>query len=236
MTFVNRLLALAIPIAISANAAEGGFHEDDPNIVQSPAFLRGHPDLLWRNRGIVEYQRRRYADAARHFRDAARYADKPAQAMLAMMLWNGDGIDIDRVQAYAWIDVAAERGYKSFVATRDKFWAALDEDERRSALELGRQLRAEYGDERAKPRLNLDMTRTKNKITGSHLGFAGGLSVLVPGPDGRLHGIPGVLFYQPQYWKPQDYWSWQDRVWELPQEHVEVGPVQPAGDTPERPD
>ena len=90
-----------------------------------------------------------------------------------MMSWNGDGIQADRVQAYAWIDLAAEHGYPSFLATREKFRASLNENERRRAADLGKELHAKYGDEYAKKRLDLAMMREKIKLAGSQLGRMG---------------------------------------------------------------
>lgn len=228
----TRSLFAAALLAATADASPlAEVLADDPLIVNSEGFLLGHPDLLWRNRGIFEYQRQRHRDAARYFRDAAYYGDKPAQAMLAMMLWNGEGADADRAQAYAWIDLAAERGYESFVATREKFWAALSEDERRRALELGKELYAKYGDEHARDRLDLEIERAKNRLTGSHLGRAGTLVVNVRGPDGRTRPIDGSLFYGSRYWNPESYREWQDQLWAPPQGHVEVGPVQQAAES-----
>lgn len=124
-SMLRRIVAVALFVAAAASASPPTeVRDDDPLIVNSEAFQRGHTDLLWRNRAATAYQQKRYEEAATRFRYAARYGDKPSQAMLAMMLWNGDGIGADRVQAYAWIDVAAERGYKSFLATREKFWWA----------------------------------------------------------------------------------------------------------------
>lgn len=230
---LRRIAAATLFAAATASASPlAEVRDDDPLIVNSEAFQRGHPDLLWRNRGIFEYQRRRYADAARYFRDAAYYGDKPAQAMLAMMSWNGEGVGADRAQAYAWIDLAAERGYEAMVATREKFWAALDEAERRRALELGKDLYAKFGDEHARDRLDREIVRAKTQLTGSRLGRAGTLAVFVPGPDGRMRPIDGSLFYSARYWSPERYRDWQDQRWELPQGHVEVGPVQPVAAPP----
>lgn len=219
------LASLLIAVAASAPALADE-REDDPLVVNSESFQRGHPDLLWRNRAATAYREKRYAEAATRFRYAALYGDKPSQAMLAMMLWNGDGIQADRVQAYAWIDLAAERGYPSFLATREKFRASLSEDERRRAADLGKELHAKYGDEYAKKRLELAMMREKIKLTGSHLGRPSGMVVRLPGPDGRLRSIPDAVFWSPRYWSPQTYWTLQDRVWEPSKGRVEVGPVQ----------
>lgn len=236
MTPMHGLLASALLAccATSAFGAATDFREDDPLILDSEGFLNGHQDMLWRNRGVFEYKRQRYDDAARYFRDAAFYGDKPSQAMLAMMLWNGEGIEADRAQAYAWIDLAAERGYDSFVATREKFWAELSEDERRRAIEVGQGLYAKYGDEHAQKRLDFEMARTQRQLTGSRLGRPGTVVVKVAGPDGDSRSVDGSLFYSAKYWKPENYRAWQDRRWDLPQGHVEVGPVQSSDETPER--
>lgn len=234
MTSTSRILLLALLTAGAATAAAAELNkEDDPFIVTSESFLAGHPDMLWRSRGVLKYQDHRYREAVSDFRDAARYADKPSQAMLAMMLWNGDGVDVDRVQAYAWIDIASERGYPAFVATRDKFWAALNDDERRRALELGRELREKYGDEHARSRQSLTMTRAKIGTTGSHLGYAGNLDVRLLGPDGRTRRFSGSEFYASRYWSPKEYWAWQDLIWAPSQGEVDVGPVQPTDEVPE---
>ena len=228
------LLLLAGSAAPALAAAE--FDEGDPLVLDSEGFLNGHQDMLSRNRGVFEYQRQRYADAARYFRHAAFYGDKPSQAMLAMMLWNGEGVAADRAQAYAWIDLAAERGYPSFIATREKFWAALGEDERRHALDVGKTIYATYGDERAHERLRFEMSRAKRQLTGSHLGRPGTIAVNVQGPDGRrFRRVDGALFYNERYWNPESYLHWQDRHWDLPRGHVEVGPVQPTADDPGSP-
>lgn len=230
---------LVLSLLASGASAAFGAPQDDPMVLQSEGFLQGHPDMLWRNRGAYEYQRRRYADAARFFGDAAFYGDKPSQAMLAMMLWNGEGVDADRAEAYAWIDLAAERGYTSFVATREKFWAGLSEDERRRALEVGKDLYAKYGDENAQDRLDFEMIRTRNRLTGSRLGRPGTVVVRLPGPDGRtLRNVDGSIFYSARYWNPGNYRSWQDEHWEAPaQGRVDVGPVQVLDDdAPAAPD
>lgn len=229
MTSTSRAFALAILVAAATTAGAKDLQEDDPYIISSEAFLRGHPDMLWRWRGVTKYQNQRYKEAVSDFLDAARYADKPSQAMLAMMYWNGDGIAVDRTRAYAWIDLAAERKYPSFIATRDKFWAALREDERPGALDAAKELRAKYGDEHTQARQGLEMGRAKLEVTGSHLGYAGNLFMRLPGPDGRTRMFSGYEFYSSRYWSPHEYWTWQNEIWE-PRGEVEVGPVQPVDD------
>src|SRR3546814_6828921 len=80
------------------------------------------------------------------FLRAARYADKPSQAMVAEMHWRGLGVPQDRELGYAWMDLAAERMYPNFVIKRERYWQLLDADQRSNAIERGQQLLAEYGD------------------------------------------------------------------------------------------
>ena len=55
-----------------------------------------------------------------------RYADKYSQHYLSLMSWHGVGVPVDRVQAYIWSDLAAERGSKRLLAIREKMWARLE--------------------------------------------------------------------------------------------------------------
>ena len=86
-------------------------------------FMQGHPDLSWRLRGREAYAAGDYARARDHFERAARFADKPSQAMLGEMHWNGVGGPRDRALGYAWMDVAAERFYEDFYVLRERYWA-----------------------------------------------------------------------------------------------------------------
>ena len=77
-------------------------------------FMNGHPDLFWRLRGRKYYEAGHYEHARECFELAARYADKPSQAMLGEMHWQGEGGPRDRALGYAWMDLAAERLYEVF--------------------------------------------------------------------------------------------------------------------------
>src|SRR3546814_15789663 len=85
------------------------------------------------------------------FLRAARYADKPSQAMIAEMHWRGLGVPQDRELGYAWMDLAAERMYPNFVIKRERYLQLLDADQRRNAIERGHPLLAEYGAQAAHP-------------------------------------------------------------------------------------
>ena len=217
-----------IAFALMAGTNQSKASDADPTFIHHDAFVDSHPDLYWREQGIADYKRARFGDAMTDFRRAARFADKPSQALIAQMLWNGDGVEPNRVMAYAWADLAAERGYPEFIATREKFWLELSVDERRAAVSAGQAIFDEYGDKVAKPRLENELRVALIHMTGSRTGHAGTL-VIPQRIAGTGDGEPtdGSLYYADKYWKPEQYWHWQDRVWTQPPEgKVEVGPIQ----------
>jgi len=79
-------------------------------IVHTSAFLASHPDLRYRKLAQEAVADGRLEEARTYFRYGARYADKLSQAALAEMWWEGRGGEQDRALAYAWMDLAAERG------------------------------------------------------------------------------------------------------------------------------
>lgn len=201
--------------------------EAPPPFTRWSSFAQGHPDLYWRNVGVAAYERGSAGQAFTDLQRAARYADKPAQAMIAQMLWNGEGVAQDRALAYVWADLAAERGYPAFIATRERFWNELDAAEQQRALGAGSAVYAEYGDAVAKRRAEAEMLRARRQVTGSRTGHVGTLTVNQNLGGGRFESVDAALYYADTYWRPKDYWQWQDRFFEKPPEgKVEVGPLQ----------
>lgn len=201
--------ALAVGVAQPARAAE---RINDAFVVSSNAFLSHHPDLRWRVEGMRAHARGDFGAALAYFRRAARYADKPSQAMLAEMLWDGQGASPDRATAYAWMDLAAERGYVAFATRREFFWSRMAADEKARALAEGAAIYEEFGDDVAKPRLERVISRAARNVTGSRVGSVGNLQVYLPGPGG-WEAVSGDQFYDERFWKPEKYWEWQDRTW-----------------------
>lgn len=201
----------------------------DPTMIRA-GFLDAHSDLRYRMLGLEKYKDGHMADAARFFRRAAFYADKPSQGMLAEMYWTGKGLAQDPVQGYIWMDLAAERGYAGFIGLRERYWAELDETQRKRAIDDGQAVYAEYGDDAAKPRMARVLRRERMNLTGSRTGFTGNVKILVPGPGESMEQIDGSKFYDERYWDPVKYQQWQDAVWREPRiGKVQVGaPVKAA--------
>lgn len=201
--------------------------------LMTESFLSAHPDLRWRREGLHAYSNKRYDQAMEYFLRAARYADKPAQAMIAEMYWTGTGVTQDRALGYVWMDLAAERFYSNFIIKREEYWRALDEAARRDAIVRGQPLLAEYGDDAAKPRM-AKVLRRQRALTGSRVGFVGNLEIIpFTGPyAGTGMTLRGDDYYAPKYWQAEKYFDWQDEVWDAPaarKGRVKVGDVEQAG-------
>ena len=237
------LLLACIATASIASAAQPGKAPPDPTrdpLMTTAGFLSSHPDLRYRLLGLERMHDGKAKEAFEFFKRAAYYADKPAQGMVAEMLWNGQGTETDPALAYAWMDLAAERGYKGFTGLRERYWSKLDERQRARATEEGQAVYATYGDEAAKPRLATVLRRERMRMTGSRLGTIGNLKIYVPGPDGEGIAIDGSKFYDERYWNPDKYLQWHDDIWMEPRiakvdvgELTQVPPAQPESRIPE---
>ena len=124
------------------------------------------------------------------------------------------------------LDLAAERGYITFLGQRERYWNTLDDAQRSRAIEEGQAIYAKYGDAAAQPRIATVLRRARMQVTGSRTGFAGSLKIYVPGPGG-FEQIDGSKFYDPKYWDPKQYQAWHDAVWMNPRiGHVSVGTME----------
>ena len=215
------LLLGLLPTALPAQD-EGGARPE----VLTESFLAYHPDIKYRMQGLAALEDGLPKAAFTAFQSAARYADKASQAAVAEMLWTGNGAGQDRPLAYAWMDLAAERGYQTFVGLREHYWNQLSAEERQQAIESGQAVYAEFGDAVAKPRIEKKLRLGRSKITGSRVGFVGALQIHIPGPAGWMR-IDGSTYYADHYWRADDYFAWQDRTWrDPPSGTVDVGPLQ----------
>lgn len=203
---------------------------DVDGLMIKAGFLTSHPDLRYRLHGLEDFKRGKHDDALRFFQRAAYYGDKPSQAMVAEMLWNGQGAERDPVLAYAWMDLAAERGYAGFLGLRERYWNTLTEEQRARAVIEGQAIYAKYGDAASQPRLATVLRRERRKITGSRTGYDGNVEILIP-VEGGFEQIGGTKFFDEKFWDPKQYQAWHDSIWMKPRVgRVSVGDVQNADD------
>lgn len=236
------VLAIGLAIAAPAQAGEAlkltdaKFHE----IVSMEHAAKGRPNEEARLSGLKAYQRGDYGNALRHFERAAYYADKYSQHTLSLMHWHGVGVPVDRVQAYVWADLAAERGVRSMLLLRERMWQELSTGERERARAMGPESYARYGDEVARPRAEGVMRRFAAKMTGSRVGFDGQNMDISGAPTGGLFGPQvgsmSTMFMGAVAASPEElyggtrrdmaaYWTEQNRLLDG---RVEVGPMSPV--------
>lgn len=235
LPFLHRLLpvlAFALACASPSSAADGAPDTVAPEALQSQ-FEKYHPDLRFRRMGLEAYDRDQHAEALRLFKKSAYYGDKASQGMVAQMLWKGEGDAADPALAYAWMDLAAERGYPTFVGLREHFWKQMDVATREDAVARGQAVYARYGDTVAKPRMESQLRRGRSKVTGSRTGHVGNLTILVPSATGWTR-LRGEQIYDPRLWKEYEYWQWQDETWRAsPRGVVEIGPLSDGTSSPD---
>ena len=99
--------------------------------------------------------------------------------------------------------LAAERGDAASVQLRDRYRRQLDEAQRAKADADLAALRAEYGDERALPRLRRSIRTARHEATGSRLGYAGALEVTATNGARDTSGtsLSGPDYYDEKYWR-----------------------------------
>lgn len=207
-------------------------------IDQQLHLAAGHPNELWRYYGLRQHLAGRDGEAASHFERAAGYADKPSQHYLSLLYWYGQGVPQDRVRAYIWSDLAAERGQRNLLRIREKMWGELSEAERAQVIARGEAMHRQYADAYTKIRTERALFRFASQMTGSRAGFDGqNLSIQFGGA--ALQGSPseggasGLAMYGDERTDRRAYWQAQDRMIEGQlRVSVTVGPLDTGPGTP----
>lgn len=246
---LRSVLLIVVLMALNACAAVNSF-DRPPKVIgagmwQSEHFRRSHPDLVHRLAGQAHFEDGELEQARAEFALAAGFGDKLSQAMLGEIYWEGQGVKADRSLAYAWMDLAAERGFVSFVAKREQYWKALQPDERARALELGSTLYQSNGDQVALPRMGMKLKQGLYGSLAARKGLGVGRgSVILPANGSRVtirSGTPGSgplvsgglqlefgAYFGREFWRLDRYVAWQEAQLELARRGmVEVGPLQP---------
>ncbi len=237
-------LTLAAPCAVAEETIVA--RANTTQIERALEIAKGHPNERWRAHGIKAYNSGHPDEAAQYFERAARYADKYSQHRLSLLYWDGEGVAKNRVQAYIWSDLAAERGNKRLLAIREKMWAQLDADERARVEAEGPDAYARYGDDVGKPKLAKEMKRFARNMTGSRVGYDNSNRSIVGGGPvmGSFKGTPaqvqsslavaGLYSNKEMYGEgrvdPERYWQTQDVLHDGDEGQVDVGELEAADD------
>jgi hypothetical protein len=228
------LPAIALLAAGSCIAADPA---DDPQIQQTLRAMSlvstwWHPDIFGMTAGMRAYAHHQYPKALKYFSSGAYYADKLSQLSLGLMYANGEGTPKDPVTAYAWMELACERHYPQFEATRDRLKETLSPEQLAEAQRVRDELAKTYGDVVTKPRMAWQLKMSVMETTGSLTGFDWGVSqvrVVPCGPSltigGRTlpqPGCPGSDLNSAENKDPDLYFAARDREWKP---SVTVGPL-----------
>lgn len=200
--------------------------EADPEIekivtAMNNASTWGHPDLFGEYSGMSLYSEGHYKAALKYFKYGARYADKLSQLSIGLMYENGHGVEKDPVTACAWLALAAERKFPSFIATRNRVCEALTPAQHDQAVAVLDKLMPEYGDKVAKKRMVTALNLAKMETTGSRLGFDSGINTASTNPncggptvgDSPVAGCGSTNFWSPWRWDPKKYFIARDAKW-----------------------
>jgi uncharacterized protein len=223
-----------------AEQAAAGVDTDAKTVDDYDALAKmavNHPNELYRIYGAKAAANGQWRDAANSFRKAARYADKYSQHRLSLMYWHGVGVGQDRVDAYVWADIAAERGYPQFLAIREKMWGQMTSQEQAKVAARGDALYKEFGDPVAKRRFADALAKGKSKVTGSRTGFANNLAIVSRGSGTSLFGNAGGVnlekMYEASRTDPDKYWKFEDYAWK--NVTVTVGDLESTSKQPAEP-
>lgn len=245
LTFGLALCLLVHPAQASDRTVRLG-RLNQTQIDQQLRIAVGHPNEFWRYHGLRQHLSDRDGEAARYFERAAGFADKTSQHYLSLLYWYGQGVSQDRVLAYIWSDLAAERGQRSLLRIREKMWHELTEAERAQVIERGEAMHRKYADAYTKVRAERALFRFATQMTGSKVGFNDQpLAVQFGGPINGSFGnaTPGMLaaseavnggasvsdMYGDKRVDRRAYWQAQDRMLEGPlRATVNVGPIEPV--------
>jgi TPR repeat protein len=247
--FGKRILCAAIAALILAPAVHADDDPlNDPGVQKTLRAMAGastwyHPDIFGMTAGMRRYAHKDYAGALKYFEVGSYYADKFSQLSTGLMYLNGEGVQKDPVTAYAWLDLAAEREYPNFVATRDSLKAQLTPEQLAQALELRKKLGERYADAVAQPRMALQLRLGQTQITGSHTGYDSGANhvstkadcgpqLVVGGRAVAQAGCGGVDMYAKDNWDPKAYFAGRDREWKAT---VTVGSLEEQGKPADKP-
>lgn len=139
-----------------------------------------HVPSAWEMRqGRQKYRSGNFTGAYWHYLNAAVWADKFAQYNIGVMYLRGEGVEFDAVRGWAWLELAAERGYPDMVQAADQLYELLDAEQRAEGERILREeLLPDYGDETRVPATARRMDRELRKATGTRTGSQAALSFL----------------------------------------------------------
>jgi len=179
----------------------------------SPTGSAGHnPGLQLYHEAVRHFQEGDHAQAFEDYEESAHWGNKLSQFNLGTMYYNGTHVSRDPARAWAWIKLAAERGYEQLVDMERAIWEELDAGEQARAQRiLDRELLPDYGDASALPRMERFVNRRYRAATGSRLGGVAGSNPVWVQPRDQVQST-GDVYYGEENWRV-DRWLEQEAAW-----------------------
>lgn len=199
-------------------------------------YAENAPGTQFLERGNFFFEQGDYAAAAGYYRLAAHWADKLAQFNLGLLYVNGDGVERDPLRGWAWIRLAAERGYPKFVRVANDIWTRFEPGHREAARSiLEDELEPKYGDEVAIERTAREMIRDRERAVagGSRVGV--NRTRYVTGRGGEW--VRGGEYYDEARWDFRQIVAFETRLQKaLGSGEVILRDFQTIDDPPDAPD
>lgn len=176
-------------------------------------FLNSHLDIKYLLRGRKAYLAGNYKEAIPALERSSRYGEKLAQAMLAEMYWNGEGVPVNKARAYAMADVAAERMNQPFlISKREEYWAAMTPAEQQQAIAMSEEILGLYADKVTMPKMAQVLRNSKGERNRAK-GYGRLLTRMIAfNDDGSIEDdIRPDAFYAEKFWDPTEYQKFKDK-------------------------
>jgi len=191
------LLSLALPM-VAQSALSQDRDQAGSSLMTIDNYAINTPSWTHMVEGLRSYRNGEFKRAFGRFRLASNWANKHAQAWIGWMYTLGQGVEKDVPRAYAWLTLAAERGYPTFVADVEALSDAMSREElAHGELILNQELLPQLGDEVAVRRTSREMWSERMKVSGSRVGYTGRLQVVDHSDLGTFYG---GAFYAADRW------------------------------------
>lgn len=161
---------LVAALTMVSPAAFAQFYATDNDSIHTDAV----PGEYFFGLGVNAIKHDDYKHAVAMYKVAASWGYKPAEYNLGVIFAKGEGdVPVDLPQAYAWMQLAAERNDKQYVAARNRVKDMLTADQLQASEKILPDMQAIYGDRVALARAKAKWHDVLTHATCSHVGYTG---------------------------------------------------------------
>jgi hypothetical protein len=170
----NRLTGgmIAVLLGLAALAQPAFALRPDEAFASDPSItIRYVPGKYYEYQAQLAVKKKDFAKALEMFQKAAYWGNKTAQYNVGMLYTNGaEGVPVDKTRGAAWLGIAAETHQAYVDKALGEAYGNLTADQRVTAGNIWKELRADYADkitlERANKKFNDELLREKGNLQG----------------------------------------------------------------------